>query len=71
MNKKEKALRNVSYAIWLQVFIGTGIIILASIKTEMPDFMRDPIMAGGMLIALAVNSHACVSIYRRTLKENG
>jgi len=70
MSKKDKALRNIQYAIWLQVFMGFGIIVLACTKTEMPDFMRDPRMAGGMLIALAVNTYACVSIYKKTLKDN-
>ena len=71
MNKKEKALRNISYGIALQIFLGVGFLILAFSGLEIPEFMVSPRGIGGLLIFLAINSLCYVARYKKVLKEEG
>jgi hypothetical protein len=71
MNKQDRALRNVSYGIGLQVFIGIGFIVPSLLGQELPEFMVDPRTVGGMLIMFAVNSLSYVARYKKVLREEG
>ncbi len=69
MGRNDKALRNVSHAIWLQIFAGAGFIVLSTAEARHPEFMLKPLAVGGMLIFLGMNSMLYLDKYRKGLKE--
>lgn len=71
MTKHDRALRNVSYGMGLQVFIGVGFILFSLVGQEVPEFMVGPRVTGGLLVMLAVNSLVYVARYKKVLKEEG
>lgn len=56
MNEKEKALRNVTYSLYLQIFIGIGWIAPTFFGMKLPNFMSNSTAIAGALILLALNS---------------
>jgi hypothetical protein len=71
MREKNRALRELSHGIGLQVFMGIGFMFASWSGQRLPEFMADPGVFGGVLIALAINSLCYVSRYKKALSEEG
>ena len=69
MKNQNKRLKYIAHGIYLQIFLGIGLIPLGLLDVSLPDFMTRPTTWASMLIALGLNSLVYINRYKASIER--
>ncbi len=69
MKNQNKHLKYISHGIYLQIFIGFGLIVPAFLDLKLPEFITSPKTLAAMFIGLGIIFLIYINRYKKSLKE--
>ena len=67
-SKPSPSLKYLAYGVYLQLFLGVGLLAIGGIGVKMGTLFDGPTASGCILIGLGINSLIYIQRYKRTLR---